>query len=300
MELDVSGTKVTMESGTGSTATPIPAIQTTPLETTQIPSGNETAPPADESEGASVETWGELSEVEEGGDEPAPQVPGASPASVETKVAAPASTPATTTPSPTPAPTPAVEPAAPAAPPPSDAERAAAASELLEKRKQELMAHYKLPDDAALRIVSEPESVLPELLARVHMQVEAQMLNAMHHVVPIIMENVSQARTVEQKYRTAFFTAYPELAEHESEALHVGMMFRQINKTATQEEAIKAIGETTMAALGLRRAAPAVGEVVTPPSVPFRPAQPGAAGSAPVQSTNVFTQMAEELLAESQ
>lgn len=292
MELNVAGTQVTTEP----TVLVEPTIPSTPAAT---PLESEpVVPNADDAVGSSVETWEALSGNDEDGDTPiapapAPVVEPTPPVPTPAPIVAAPPTPSPVAAAPTP-----VEPVV-ETPPPSDEARVAATSELFEKRKQALMEHYKLPDDAALKIVSEPEAILPELLAKVHMQVEAQMLHAMQRFVPQIMKAATQAQSAETQYKNAFFEKYPELVEHEKEALQVGVMFRQINKTATQDEAIKAIGETTLAALGLQRGGPAPATLGTPPATPaFKPAQPGGAGSLPVESENVFTRMAEELLSE--
>lgn len=193
----------------------------------------------------------------------------------------PVEPPATPEPAPAPA---APEESAPVAaepqlqpPAPAPVVPQATPEELAEARKvyeASVAARYTMSEEQALQLQTEPEKVLPQLAARVYVDVMQDVTQQIMGVMPQVIQGYVANTTRETQAQSEFFGAWPELKGHDQQVLTMGAMFRQLNPTATPQEAIAKIGEMTMAALGLKRqqqVAPAA------PAAPqqFRPAAPG-------------------------
>lgn len=168
-----------------------------------------------------------------------------------------------------------------------------------------LVEYYKIPDDMAARLSTEPELVLPVLAAKIHQALMRTSLNMLAQELPQRIEQIQTYRAAEEKSKEAFYSRWPGLKGHEKQVLQVGRMYRQMNPKATPEQAIEKIGRVVNAALGLADTAPPPGtppaRQAQPPAAKsgFRPAgtQASAAAATP-PSDNVFAQMAEEFLLE--
>jgi hypothetical protein len=206
---------------------------------------------------------------------------------------------------------PAQPPAEPQAPKPKTPEQEAAerqaAEELLATRTAELETFYRLPEDLAGQMQTEPEVVLPKLAAKLHMAVREAVVQEVRRDLPVMFQGMQEVQRREAASKEAFYKANPDLTGYEPQVLQVGMFFRQSNPNATPDEAIERIGNMTRMALGLPPkaggapppAAPSTAATPTRPA-PFRPAAPGAAGpaAAPAPSGNPFEALAEEFLEE--
>jgi hypothetical protein len=199
----------------------------------------------------------------------------------------------------------------PQAPKPKTPEEEAAekqrAEELLAQRTAELETFYRLPEDLAGQMQTEPEVVLPKLAAKLHMAVREAVMQDIQRDIPGMLHGVQEIQRREAASKEAFYSANPDLKGYEQQVLQVGMFFRQSNPNATPDEAIERIGNMTRMALGLPPKAGGTPPPAAPPSAatpsrpaPFRPAAPGAAGpaAAPAPSGNPFEALAEEFLEE--
>ena len=141
---------------------------------------------------------------------------------------------------------------------------------------------YKLSEEESAAMFTEPEKVLPKLLAKMHQQATQSVLDSMQTAVPQIVQRTESATRVETEARQAFFSVNSDLAkpEYEAAVLQVGAMFRQVNPKAPREVAVQKIGELARVALNLPpKAAVAVAEpaaVQTPK--PFTPSRGGTGG----------------------
>lgn len=162
---------------------------------------------------------------------------------------------------------------------------------------QALEQLYALSEDDAHAMITEPEKVLPKLLAKMHLQATQSVLNSMQTVVPQIVSTTSNAAKAETEARQAFFSVNDDLAkpEYEPAVLQIAAMYRQINPTAPRAEAIQKIGELARVSLGLpaKGAAQAVAPVAGVPQQPFTPARGGTGGGAPA-SQNEWAKLASE------
>lgn len=143
-----------------------------------------------------------------------------------------------------------------------------------------LTKQYAFSEEEVLSLQTEPEKVLPQMAARLHMEVLDNVMQHVYQALPNVIQSHTQSSLREQKAQEEFFGAWPELRGAEQQVLQMGQMFRQMNPKATPQEAIQRIGEITMAALGKKRAtAPAAETFPEPPPAPFRPAAPGRVAS---------------------
>lgn len=158
---------------------------------------------------------------------------------------------------------------------------------------QQLETLYRFDDDTAIRLQTEPEKVLPSLAAKLHMDVMRTVLAQVNGMLPQAMQEQTQAFTRETKAKDMFYSAWPELREHEAEVVKVGKMFRELNPSAPADVAVQKIGELVMVSLGKTRAASPSPEP-TPAAAPaFRPAAPGRV-SAPAPSPSIWEDMATD------
>lgn len=328
------------ESTTSSSAsTPAPATPATPAPEPKVESpapevvdpGETTSTTLEDDAGAdSPVDWAAMSDTEDDGDgaEPQPAAPAAKPtAPAPTPAAAqpaPAAAPATepkpgeapqppaaATP-PKPAETPAKPAETPAAPQPQKTpEQLAAEQKVADEARQKeeeryftsLTEYYKIPEDMIAKLPTEPENVLPYLAARVHQAVARDTIRILSEMVPQQITAVTNATRAEAESKKAFYDRWPGLAQHEDKVLKAGQLFRQLNPTATPQEAIERIGQTVHAALGIPLPAAPGGSPVAaapqPAAPAFQPAGGGGGGrGAPPASDNTFENLAEEFLRE--
>ena len=141
---------------------------------------------------------------------------------------------------------------------------------------------YKLSEEESAAMFTEPEKVLPKLLAKMHQQATQSVLDSMQTAVPQIVQRTESATRVETEARQAFFSVNSDLAkpEYEAAVLQVGAMFRQVNPKAPREVAVQKIGELARVALNLPpKAAGVVAEpAAAQTSKPFTPSRGGTGG----------------------
>jgi hypothetical protein len=186
---------------------------------------------------------------------------------------------------------------APAAPPrlPYDQWRANLVGDLQSK-------NYALSPQQAEALLTEPETVVPQLLANLHMAVLEQTAGLMQNMLPGLVERHAQFHTTEAKAVDLFSRVNPDLTDpkYKPIIMQVGRAYRQINATAPAEEAAKSIGLMVRSALGIaaqpqQRQAPQQQQqqrAAVARSAPFSPARGRPAAQAGA-SGNAFTDMAE-------
>jgi hypothetical protein len=141
----------------------------------------------------------------------------------------------------------------------------------------QLAQNYTLDQTQVEAFAVNPEEVLPKLAAELHMTVIEQVLPLVARMIPQQVQNIQQRVSSTQADEDTFFAAYPELKTHEAQVLQFAGIWRQMNPTASVEEATKAIGEHMQIALGLHSAQ----QTPTPPAEPTAPTPTPPAGSAP-------------------
>lgn len=222
------------------------------------------------------------------------------PAADAAPAAAPATTePATTAPTPTPpASTESVAPP-PVAPTASNEEYGA----WRENRLSQLEQVYALDQEAANAMLTEPETVLPKLAAKVHMEVLENSMRAMQAMVPVMMQQIQHHTEINSRAKNLFTSVNPDLADprYEGAIMELGAVYRNVNRTAPPEEAARAIGNLVRAALGI--AAPQGGQGVQAPVqqvvqqavAPFAPVRGAGGGQIRSAPSNPFEALAAEM-----
>lgn len=183
-----------------------------------------------------------------------------------------------------------------------------------QRYEQELTEYYKIPEELAARLATEPEQVLPVLASKVHMAVEQGMRNFVAQQLPVYLQHYQKITEAESRTKASFYERWPSLAKHEAQVKQVGEMYRKMNPKATPQDALEKIGALACAALGIQPdPAPSQrGNGQRPPVRPrtngSRPVRPAArpagvassqAGAAP-PSENLFSQYADQMLEEDQ
>lgn len=270
--------------------------------------------PADDSTESEV-NWGGIADELESDDNGGSTVEGDE-VVVETPAAAapkPEATPPAQTQPTTPATPPSEAPVAPAVqtppvetPPVTPAQPQVEYSVWRENRVKELESMYAIDEESAAALITEPETVLPKLAAKVHMEVLENAMRAVQAMVPVMMRDIQQHTEINTKAKNLFTSVNPDLVDpaYEEHIMQFGRVYRSVNKTASPEEAARAIGALVRSALGIaqpqastqQQAAPAPAGV---PPAPFVPARGGGTAGVRTSTTdNIFTQLADEFLKE--
>lgn len=215
---------------------------------------------------------------------------------------APSPTPAPA-PAPTPAPSPVEQPQKAAETPEEKVSREKTEEETVKKRHDDLVKYYQIPEEYAARLATEPEVVLPEMVAKAHLAIERSLQDWTSKFIPSYLHFTKQAETANLEAQSAFETRWPQLKGKSKEVLEVGRMWRQMNPKATPAEALEAVGKMTCAALGLPvTAAGAPAPTVVTKKVPTPPVRPAGVGGSQAGDTppgdNLWENEAEEILKE--
>lgn len=167
----------------------------------------------------------------------------------------------------------------------------------------QLADFYKLPEELAAKMETEPAEVLQQAAVKLHVAVERAITAKMAAMVPQMIAESRVMEQREQEAKQAFLGRWPELAAHEDLVFRAGQIFMQLNPTATREQRIDGVGRLVYTSLGkeppVAGATPAAvaAPVRTAPKAGFRPAMPGTGGGAPApKETNEFALIADEML----
>lgn len=220
--------------------------------------------------------------------------------------AAPVVPPVTSEPTPPVAPTPVTPAPAVVAPTPASAPAPATSpadyATWREGRVAELETQYAIDPDSANALLTEPETVLPKLAAKVHMEVLESSMRAMQAMMPVMMQQITANTERNNSAKSLFTSVNPDLADpqYEPAIMQLGQVFRNVNPTAAPDEAARAIGALVRSALGIAPGVAVQPQAPAPayvPPIPFTPSRGGPGGRSG-GSDNVFTALAEEFLRE--
>lgn len=168
-------------------------------------------------------------------------------------------------------------------------QRAEALETLRQQQLETLTKQYALTDEEVEELETNPKEAFPKYAARVHQDAVMSAVRQVLHVMPRIVQQISQTTQHYSERENEFFSDFPELKDHKNEVLQVGQLYRAQNPQASKDDFKKFVGNYTMQMLGISRqpqqpAAPAV-----PPSQ--EPAFNSAAGgrrNTPPEPTNEF------------
>lgn len=157
------------------------------------------------------------------------------------------------------------------------AEEAALATRFKEWQQSEtqrLVKEYTFDEDTAARLQTEPELVLPELAAKMQMNMTQSIVEIVQRMMPSMVQPELQRTDSEAKAKTFFTEHNPDidLSKHQEAVIEAGKAFRKLNPKAAPEVAAKAIGQIVRTSLGLAEPAPT-------PRTKAGPHRPPAAGA---------------------
>lgn len=156
---------------------------------------------------------------------------------------------------------------------------------------------YSFDEETASRLQTEPELVLPEIAARLHLEVVQHALESVQRMLPSVVPQLLQTQNAEKTAVDMFYSVNPDLKKYHKQVIQVGQMYRKLNPKASPEVAAKKIGELVRNSLALEPLAPgAQGKqpVAAKPAArtaPHKPAMPGSGGGvkhAPVKEDAGF------------
>jgi len=169
--------------------------------------------------------------------------------------------------------------------------------EWLNEQRKGLETVYKLDDETAEQLQTEPELVLPKLLANMHLNLQRSLLEGMQQIVPQMLEKTQKVSARERQAVDTFYGAYPELKPHHDKVLEIGKTYRQLNPKATPQEATKAIGLLAAQMLGVElKGGKSAGQKKATPHTPVRPAGKGGAlpASGKKSGDNIFADLLDD------
>lgn len=169
--------------------------------------------------------------------------------------------------------------------------------------KDSLVERYKLSEEDIETVRTEPEKVLPGMLAEAFMDVFEAVNQRMQTMLPRAIEQISAQQTQVQAAETAFYTANPALdkAKHGEVVQRLGHAYRQANPSANMETFNREVGAQAIIALKIpfdTRTGKVIEEPVeTPPATPpaFKPAQESSAHSPKPAEENFWTGLSREM-----
>ena len=183
-----------------------------------------------------------------------------------------------------------------------------------------LATEYALSEEDKNALISEPDTVLPRLAARMHVRMQVSTAQQIAQILPSMIAQAMQQQGKVQSLENSFFGQYPELnkPEYRQTVAESLTMIRSVNPNATRDEvmrdgaALAAVRLKTRLGQGTQQqpvapapATPQTMPLAAPiqptapqPTAPFTPAQSGGA-SEPVVPTdpnqnNIFAILAED------
>lgn len=171
---------------------------------------------------------------------------------------------------------------------------------------------YQLNQEQAGQMVTDPNAVLPQLAATLHVNILEQSLQAnremIQRMLPDYLGNFLTQREDTTSATEEFFSQWEELRPQKDRVMQLATVYRQTNPQATKEQFFRDVGMQSWMALGMdtgqlaaklapQQPAPAAPAAPAAPQVPtgLLPANPGSSTPLPSsQPGNPFADLAEE------
>jgi len=166
---------------------------------------------------------------------------------------------------------------------------------------EELVKKYQLSEEDTELYTTEPERILPQIAADIHLQIYNDVVNSIMQYIPGVIQQQMTVRKTGEERDNAFFTRWPELKTHKADIGRFATIWRQMNPKATVETAVEEIGKHMSIALGLPVGGEKVIDTNLPPvkSAPHIPAgQSNVTDTPPAKPkgpTNEWAEFAEDL-----
>lgn len=160
---------------------------------------------------------------------------------------------------------------------------------------------YKLSEEEAEELETDPVTALPKLAANMHLQVMRSATLNVARLLPMMIEQIQSTQSQSKSLEDKFYDAHPGLAEHKGTVLRYGQVYRQMNPQATVEDFIRDVGAQASVGLGIvQQPKQQQQQPVVQQTSPHSPALAGRQQSTPARMapTNEFERIAEEFLTE--
>lgn len=160
---------------------------------------------------------------------------------------------------------------------------------------------YKLDESQQAEVLDTPETAIPKLMARVHMEVTKNVIGSIAQQIPNTVAGVLQAREASTRHEKAFYEKWPQLSpEQDSKVvLQLAANYRRNNPDATPEEVIQMVGAQALVATGkYQQQQPTEQQAPKAKPAPFVPAGNGTQAPPPVSgnSSNPWASAFNELI----
>lgn len=161
-------------------------------------------------------------------------------------------------------------------------------AQVLSQLQEALSKQYVLSEEQADLLVTDPNKVVPQLLAQMHMNVLSHALRMVQESLPQQFTQHTERALAEQKLNDQFSAAFPDLSLSDKEVNQavtqaVALVKTQMPK-ATMEEKIQRVGALTRALLG--KPAPTAQAVQQPVSRPAAPQPVSPSRTAPASRSS--------------
>lgn len=137
---------------------------------------------------------------------------------------------------------------------------------------------YQLTNEELTLVATEPEKVLPTLMARVHINAVQGVLTHVAQQLPAVVGGMIKAQQQQADLENRFYSAWPQLdrVKHDGTVRQLAAAYRQMNPNASFDDCVRIVGAQAAVALGVTTTptgtpAPAVASVPVR-QVPFAPA----------------------------
>lgn len=144
----------------------------------------------------------------------------------------------------------------------------------LDNMRSELEKTYNLSDEDADVFATDPQAVIPKLMANMHMQITQQLLQIVSQALPQQISATTARVQNSEKLSNDFGTMFPDLKGTDPKVMQtaVGLVKQQMPADATMEEKMQRTGQLIYAMTG--KAAPAPQAKGTPPARRSKPHTP--------------------------
>lgn len=172
-----------------------------------------------------------------------------------------------------------VEPETPAQPQQQQAQQQPQAGQPpidMEKARGEALKHlestlYNLDDETRKKLVTEPDQVIPQLAAQLHLNVMEQVFKTVQPLVQNLLGTTLQQREAAQRAERDFFRQYPALEKYPDDVMKALQTIKSMNPNATREQIISEGAQ--LAAFNIRRRLAARGQQPNQQQQQARPVQ---------------------------
>lgn len=139
---------------------------------------------------------------------------------------------------------------------------------------QALAQHYSMSEDEAAEVLTSPEKVLPQLAAKVHLEVVQAVLGTLSQALPGVVMGVQSAQQQHSELIGKFFEAWPTLdrSADVGTVTELARVYRAQNPGASFDDMVKNVGAMAVVKLGKLPQAQAAPVAAQPASAPYQPA----------------------------